>query len=172
LIHGFGALYGLVAGESRVFSLGVSMNDLSGDAAAAVMATERSDREDRTRVLIIEDDELLRATLCAFARREGYSVVGVDNGAAGLAEVAIRRPGIVVLDLELPVMDGYAFMEHLTARLGRGAPRVVVLSGTAHRMDLAHARLGADAYISKPFDAERLRAALLRLAVPGRHKRL
>jgi CheY-like chemotaxis protein len=129
-----------------------------------------SGEDEQTRVLVVEDDEMLMKTLCMFARHEGYSAEGVTNGAAALQAVAIRRPDIVVLDLLLPVMDGYELMERLTAQLGRGRPRVIVLSAT-DRLDLAQARLGAEAYIAKPFDPERLRAALRRVAVPVGRRR-
>jgi two-component system response regulator (stage 0 sporulation protein A) len=78
--------------------------------------------------------------------------------------LAERQPDIIILDLVLPRMDGYEFMEALAQRFGRGRPKVIVLSA-AERLDLARVRLGADAYIAKPFDVERLRAALSRLAV-------
>lgn len=125
--------------------------------------------EERPHLLVVEDDTILLASLCTFVRREGYSVQGVTNGASALAEVSVRRPDIIVLDLAMPVMDGYEFMERLTSQLGRGRPKVVVLSGS-DRLDLAQARLGADAYIAKPFDPDRMRAALHRLAVPSRRR--
>lgn len=115
-------------------------------------------------VLVIEDDRPLRDALCIFCGREGYSAEGVGDGEAALEALGRRRPDIIILDLVLPKMDGYKFMELLAARQGRGRPKVVVLSA-AERLDLARVRLGADAYIAKPFDVERLRAALSRLAM-------
>jgi DNA-binding response OmpR family regulator len=116
-------------------------------------------------VLVVEDDRPLREALCTFVSREGYEATGACDGVAALEALTARRPDIIILDLVLPRMDGYQFMEALALRFGRGRPRVLVLSA-AERLDLARARLGAEAYIAKPFDIERLRAALLRLARP------
>src|SRR6185437_2279002 len=117
-------------GSSQLVERGCSMNDL-GEVDHVLSTNVVDSRDgDSAHVLIVEDDQLLLNTLCTFAKREGYSAQGVTNGAAALAEVQVRRPDIIVLDLALPVMDGYEFMERLTAQLGRGRPRVVVLSGT------------------------------------------
>jgi two-component system response regulator MprA len=118
-------------------------------------------------VLVVEDDGPLRESLCHFIEREGYSAQGAGDGETGLDAMERHLPDIIVLDLLLGRMDGFAFMERLAERYGRGRPKVIVLSGT-ERLDLARVRLGAEAYISKPFDVDRLRAALSRLAVTAR----
>lgn len=115
-------------------------------------------------VLVVEDDVSLQDGLCALIRSEGFTADGAADGLAALAAMARRRPDIVVLDLVLPRMDGYQFMEALVQRHGRGRPKVVVMSA-AERLDLARARMDAEAYIAKPADGERLRAALKRLAL-------
>jgi CheY-like chemotaxis protein len=148
------------------------MDELSGDRFSFNASASTLDgASDAPRVLIVEDDELTRTALSLLARREGYEIRAVANGAAALIEARTFRPDIILLDLYMPVMDGFEFMERLTAEVGRGRTKVIVLSA-ADRLDLVHVRLGADAYISKPFDAERLRAALTRLAIQARRKRL
>lgn len=127
--------------------------------------------DDRAHVLIVEDDRPLREALCSFTAREGYSSEGAGDGEAALTALERHRPDVIILDLVLPKMDGYQFMEALAVKLGRGRPKVIVLSA-AERLDLAQARLGADAYIAKPFDVERLRAALSRLSMPRRRATL
>jgi CheY-like chemotaxis protein len=120
---------------------------------------------------VIEDDPLTRRALSTLIQNEGYDVTVVNDGASALASVLTKCPDIILLDLYLPVMDGFEFMEKLAATIGKGRTKVLVLSG-ADRLELVHLRLGADAYIAKPFDPERLRAALSRLAVQSRRKRL
>lgn len=148
------------------------MEDFGGEQPqlheSSVVQPERSDS---ARVLVIEDDVLTRGALSALLRREGYDVGIATNGAEGLVAFREQRPDIILLDLYLPVMDGFEFMERLTAEEGRGRTKVLVLSA-ADRLDLVHVRLGADAYIAKPFDPERLRAALSRLALQARRKRV
>lgn len=118
-------------------------------------------------VLVVEDEKPLRNGLRLFIRREGYSVDVAADGLEALAKMAERRPDVIVLDLLLPRMDGYQMMEALAARYGRGRPKVLVLTAV-QQLDLARIRLGADAYIQKPFDVDRMRAALERLALPRR----
>ena len=148
------------------------MDGLGGDRSPSIdQLTVLDGSSDAPRVLVVEDDELTRTALTLLVRREGYEIRAAADGAAGLAEARTFRPDIILLDLYMPVMDGFEFMERLTAEVGRGRAKVIVLSA-ADRLELVHVRLGADAYISKPFDAERLRAALSRLAVHSRRKRL
>jgi CheY-like chemotaxis protein len=119
-------------------------------------------------VLIVEDDKTVRDPLLTLVRREGLVAEAVPDGASGLAVVGVKRPAVVILDLLMPVMDGYEFMELLARQMGRWRPRIIVLSG-ADRLDLVQARFDADAYIRKPFDPDRLRAALRRLVRPVHH---
>lgn len=127
---------------------------------------ERSEREGGMgHVLIVEDELPLRRAIAAFVSAEGWTVEEAGDGEEAVAAVARSRPDVVLLDLVLPRMDGYEFMGELARRYGRGRPPVIVLSA-AERLDLARARLGAEAYIAKPFDPDRLRAALARLSLP------
>jgi CheY-like chemotaxis protein len=123
---------------------------------------------DTTRVLVVEDDASLREALVAFVEKEGYVADEAADGAEAMRVAEQMRPHVIVLDLMMPGMDGYQVMEALAERYGKGRPRVIVMSG-AHRLDLARVRLGADAYLAKPFDQERMRQALQRLlpAPPG-----
>jgi two-component system response regulator MprA len=123
----------------------------------------QGDSGTRTRVLVVEDDRALREAMATFIRGEGYVVDEAGDGEEALAAVERARPDIICLDLLLPRMDGYQVVETLVRRYGGGRPKIVALSA-AERLDLAKARLGADAYLAKPFDVERLSAALSRLA--------
>jgi CheY-like chemotaxis protein len=127
--------------------------------------SSRLDRSEPLQVLVVEDDESVRNVVMRFVRREGYSVEGVEDGASALGLVAVKRPEAIILDLKMPVMDGYEFMERLALEMGRWRPRIIVLSAS-ERLDLVRARFDADAYIQKPFDPERMRAALRRLVRP------
>lgn len=116
-------------------------------------------------VLVVDDDEALVAGLLGLLEAEGFQAEGALTAEAGLERIEVRRPDIVLLDLVLPRMSGYQFMEALVTRCGRSRPKVIVMSA-AERLDLARARLGAEGYIAKPADPERLRAALRRVALP------
>jgi DNA-binding NtrC family response regulator len=106
-------------------------------------------------VLIVDDTAPNRRLLTAVFRAEGMTPVAVDGGEAALAEVEARRPSIVLLDLQMPGMDGLATL----ARLKQLAPDVPVILLTAHG-DVPSAveaiKLGADDFITRPVHNDKL----------------
>jgi CheY-like chemotaxis protein len=104
---------------------------------------------DVCRLLIIDDDATIREMLELMLGSEGYTVVSAPHGAAALALLDEIKPHIILLDMKMPVMDGWEFLEQYRRRPGRQAP-VVVLTAAQDDKRLA-ADLGADAYLAKPF---------------------
>jgi CheY-like chemotaxis protein len=86
--------------------------------------------ERKKRVLAVDDDELIR-TMLSRVLSPAYDVVVARNGEEALAEIRRQRPDLVVLDLRMPVMDGWQFLDRLQAE-GQDVP-VVVLSAEAGR---------------------------------------
>ena len=80
------------------------------------------------KILVVEDNAEIRNTIVALLNHEGFKVSFAENGAEALQRVLDGRPDVVVLDLMMPVMSGWEFMERLTTALGVTAPPVVVLS--------------------------------------------
>jgi PAS domain S-box-containing protein len=81
----------------------------------------------RDRVLLVEDDASTRAMLRKTLERDGWEVAEAENGRRGLEEVARRRPALILLDLMMPEMDGFAFVSELRAtEEGRRLPIVVL----------------------------------------------
>jgi two-component system, chemotaxis family, chemotaxis protein CheY len=114
------------------------------------------------RVLIVEDDQKLRTMLVKYLRGSGYTVDEAEDGAKGLACMQANPPDAVILDVQMPEMDGPSFL-----RTARGDPRlaavpVVVYSGSPTDQQTAQ-ELGARAYLMKPVDLDVLRAVLDRL---------
>jgi two-component system, OmpR family, response regulator MprA len=117
----------------------------------------------KERVLIIEDDEGIVRVLQRALTYEGYQVETASDGESGLAAARERTPGLVILDLMLPGMDGVEVCQML-----RSEKQMLILMLTAR--DTIHDRVegldaGADDYMAKPFDLEELLArvrALLR----------
>jgi DNA-binding response OmpR family regulator len=125
------------------------------------------------KLLAVEDDDQLLASLTGLLSREGYEVVGVQDGSRGLA-LALRGDfAAILLDLTLPSLDG---LKLLTALRSEGiATPVLVISGKRDELDKVMALdLGADDYLTKPFSpaelAARLRALLRRAQSPQRVK--
>jgi two-component system, cell cycle response regulator DivK len=120
------------------------------------------------RILIVEDVELNRDLLAQLLEDE-YEILCASDGASGLALAARERPDLILMDLSLPVLDGWEATRRLKADPElRGVP---VIALTAHAMegDEARARAcGCDDYLPKPLDEDRLFEKLRRFLGPAR----
>jgi two-component system, OmpR family, KDP operon response regulator KdpE len=115
-------------------------------------------------VLVVEDDTPLRTALRVGLRAQHFDVIDVATGEAAIALLADDIPDLILLDLNLPDIDGFAVLRH--ARQQSQVP-VVVLTVREGRGDKIRAlNAGADDYVTKPFDSEelyaRVRAAVRR----------
>ena len=108
-----------------------------------------------SRILIIEDDDVIAQGMARHLQAAGFDAVGVANGETGLARLRYERPDVCVLDLMLPGLDGWKVIEQARGE-GIGTPIVVVSArGTEH--DRVHAlEIGADDYLVKPFSMKEL----------------
>lgn len=107
-----------------------------------------------SRILIIEDDPALVASLSVRLKRGGHQVVAEHDGAAGLRSVQRERPDVVLLDLGLPGMRGFKVLHELRELLA--CPRVIVMTGD-QEMELSRlANYGVRALFHKPFDVAEL----------------
>ncbi|MGL5808895.1 MAG: response regulator transcription factor [Nocardioides sp.] len=107
-----------------------------------------------TRILVVEDDEPLRELLEAALTHEGYQVTDVATGRAGLESAADRTIDLVVLDVNLPDLDGFELCQRLR-RDGNEVP-VVFLTARDARADLRTGLADGDDYLTKPFSLEEL----------------
>ncbi len=109
------------------------------------------------RILLVEDNEMNRDMLSRRLLRKGYDVVIAPDGEAGLTMAATERPDLILMDMSLPVLDGWEATRQL-----KGLPEtasIPVIALTAHVMagDRDKAiEAGCDDYDSKPIDFERL----------------
>lgn len=103
------------------------------------------------RVLIVDDYEPNLETLADLLRAQGHRVATASSGDSALQLVAGFSPEVVLLDLNMPGMDGYAVAAHLQQQFGRGAMRIVALTGYGQEEDMARTkRAGFDAHLVKP----------------------
>lgn len=109
------------------------------------------------RVLIVDDEPDIRATVSAMLEIEGYDVAEAANGAEALQAVQDHLPDVILLDMRMPVLDGWGFAAELRRR-GHHTPIVVM---TAAR-DAAHwaAEIAATAFVAKPFGFDDLITAV------------
>jgi two-component system, response regulator PdtaR len=113
----------------------------------------------KTRVLIAEDEALIRLDLKEMLEEEGYDVVGeVGDGQQAVDRAAELRPDLVILDIQMPVLDGLSAAERIAG--DRIAP-VIVLTAFSQRDLVERARdAGAMAYLVKPFNKNDLVPAI------------
>jgi DNA-binding response OmpR family regulator len=105
------------------------------------------------KILIVEDEQALRDTIVTALRMSGHMVVSAENGLDALDRVREEPPDLVVLDLQLPEMDGWEFLSHFRAQPSNRDVPVIVMSA-AHRVVVDD--LDAQAFFAKPFDLDEL----------------
>jgi CheY-like chemotaxis protein len=117
---------------------------------------------EKVRVLVVDDNEDAAMTVSEVLSELGYEVAVAHDGPQALASAERMRPDVVVLDLGLPVMDGFEVARRLRATCpGPHTPRLVALSGYGQDSDKANSRAaGFDVHLVKPVDLATLQAAL------------
>ena len=104
----------------------------------------------RRSVLVVDDEPTIAEVVSRYLERAGYETKIAADGARALEAAAALRPDLVVLDPELPPLDGIDVMRRLRAEDGRW-PAVILLSGRSSEMDrVIGLRSGADDYVVKP----------------------
>ncbi len=115
------------------------------------------------RALVVEDSPTMRQLITLTLRRiPGMTFVEAEHGAQALEKLAAERFDIVLLDLNMPVMNGFAFLEAIADLPDR--PRVIVISTESGKGDVARAtQLGVVAYVTKPVRGPDLAATVQRV---------
>lgn len=112
---------------------------------------------DQKTVLVVDDESMLRRLVRATLRDRPLQIVEAATGAEALTLARIVHPDLLLLDVGLPDMDGYAVCSGLKADPSTAGIKVVLLTARAQRHDLERgAAAGADAYITKPFSPQSL----------------
>jgi type II secretory ATPase GspE/PulE/Tfp pilus assembly ATPase PilB-like protein/CheY-like chemotaxis protein len=126
-------------------------------------------RGDGTTVLLVEDEDQLRRVMKDLLEREGYTVAEARDGGQALDQVDRFAPDVIILDLNLPGLDGYSVLSRLRSRPAtRDIPVMVLTAKGDEDNEVRVFELGADDFITKPFRARALSARLE--AVLGRHR--
>ena len=114
-----------------------------------------------SRILVVDDEPQVVWMLQFSLEAEGYQTLSARDGRSALAEVREHHPRVVLLDIMMPVMDGWAFLEELQEIPEHERPRVIVVSARSSLRDRAKAaELGADAFVAKPFNVDDLLVVL------------
>lgn len=114
-------------------------------------------------ILIVDDDRLLRETLRFLLEGEGYTVIEAENGEHGLRALSEHNPYAAIVDLTMPVMDGWEFVERVRRDARHGSVPICILSGVA-----SHAPSTASLVLRKPIAIDRLLSFLREHTQPPR----
>ncbi|GAC1352566.1 MAG: response regulator [Polyangiales bacterium] len=112
---------------------------------------------DKKRVLIVEDDQEIRDTLCEILSEEGYGVAGVENGMVALDWLRHQpNPGVILLDLMMPIMNGWQFRAEQMRDPALAKIPVVIISATGSASQNVVPLDDPAAFIRKPIDLQKL----------------
>jgi len=113
----------------------------------------------KAKILVVDDDPDLTNLVKNILEAEDYEVCSVESGEEAIGELAKSRPDLIILDILLPGMDGYAICEMLKTRDQTSPIPIIILSIKSSVEDrIMGLNVGADDYITKPFDPGELTA--------------
>lgn len=109
------------------------------------------------RILVADDSSDMRHLLSALLTERGHAVRVANDGAIALDLMAQQMPELIVLDIIMPNLDGYAVLREMKDRGWRDQVKILILSAKTAEADIVRGyKLGADGYVTKPFGADEL----------------
>ncbi|MFN2371398.1 MAG: response regulator transcription factor [Candidatus Krumholzibacteriia bacterium] len=118
----------------------------------------------KPRILVVEDDPDLRKILRLQLMANGFEVVETENGQEGFAALQQQRPDCVILDLMMPVLDGFGFLKRARSIIDLlDVPVLILTASQDERNRIRGFQYEADAYMGKPYDLDELTAEVTRL---------
>jgi DNA-binding response OmpR family regulator len=109
------------------------------------------------RVLIVEDEDSILLSLQFLLDKEGYAVDTARDGATALRLIEGQPPDLVLLDVMLPVIDGFEVCRSIRAMPGLSGTRIMMVTARGREAEISRGlALGADAYLTKPFSTREL----------------
>lgn len=111
---------------------------------------------DSSTVLIIDDEDDFRLGLAELLLRQGYTVLLASDGTEGLEMITRFCPDLIVLDMLMPRLSGFAVLERVKHHLRLSTPVVMLTGNTADQQESYANILGVDAYLLKPISSVRL----------------
>jgi DNA-binding response OmpR family regulator len=118
----------------------------------------------KPKILVVEDEAALAKVLKMRLEIEGFEVRTAGDGAEGMEMIGQQRPDLVVVDLMMPVMDGYEMTRAIKSEPKLASIPVLVLSALKQEREMERLRkLGANAFLPKPYDSRELTAKIREL---------
>ena len=129
-------------------------------------STPRVSDVDRKRVLVVDDDLPLRGMLAAALRQQGFQVFIAGDGGEAQRAMTLNHPDIILLDLMMPDINGWDFLQKLKETGFIGSIPIIVISAHLHTDPAAVLQMGVSAMLPKPFNLEDLFALIDHLTLP------
>lgn len=118
-------------------------------------------------ILVVDDSRSIREAVAGFLASAGYAVLMADNGVAGMAFLDGRKIHLVVCDVEMPEMDGIEFVSKMKQMAAyRITPVIMLTTVWTDERKIQGKNAGAKAWFVKPFDPEKMLAAVTRFILP------
>ncbi|HWP99175.1 MAG TPA: response regulator [Vicinamibacterales bacterium] len=115
-------------------------------------------------ILVVDDDDEIRGVIEAFLRHEGFAVETAATGAEAIEKALRRPPALVLLDYQMPGMDGWRCAERLRSHPATARVPIVAVTGYTRQVDRNRAmQAGVDGYLDKPVDLDQLLAEIRRV---------
>ena len=112
------------------------------------------------RILVVDDDPVIRSLLSDIASSFGHRVEAFENGEACLTKLITELPDVIILDMQMPGMNGLEVLRRLKADQRTAAVPVIMLSANSDSAELSSDQAQADRYVQKPFNVGEFMAAL------------
>jgi len=121
----------------------------------------------KTKILVIEDDRAVAELLAHILDGQEYNVVAAHNGLEGLKKAREFMPELIILDINLPMMNGWQLLQALKSSQKTGSIQIVICTEHSLMKEVEKAlEMGASGYITKPFVTERVLAKVSELLGP------
>ena len=109
------------------------------------------------KVLLVDDEDFLRSFYRHYFANKGYTVFEADNGLDGISVAEAEKPDLIILDVIMPGMHGFAVCKQLRENHAFDKTTIIITSAKSYKPDIDKAlELGADAYMVKPVEFEEL----------------
>src|SRR5690625_4074680 len=108
-------------------------------------------------ILVVEDDDMIRNLIKIYLEKNGYEVIEAGDGEHAKQQFLLHHPCLIILDLMLPKLSGEEFCSWIRNDLNNSDVSIIMLSAKAQIEDKVNGlRIGADNYVTKPFDPDEL----------------
>ena len=110
-----------------------------------------------SRILIVDDEQQVRTLVSRYLESKGHDVLTAENGEVGVKLAVAEQPELVLMDLNMPVMDGFTATAAIRAQPETQGIKILILSAENEEMNREAAyKAGCDGFINKPIDFDRL----------------